>query len=202
MKIIRCSVCGKRKIHAKGLCRKCYMKQYRENNREKANEYAKQYRENNREKCNEDNKQYRISNGGQSMSENTECASYLGCHVAEQVLSKVFKNVKQMPYGNKGFDFFCNKGKKIDVKASVLHTNGESLGQWRFKIKQNIIADYFLCLAFDNREDLNPLHIWLIPSKDINYLINAAISKSTIHKWDKYKLDINKVISCCDTLKR
>ena len=161
----------------------------------------KQYRENNREKCNEDNKQYRINNGGQSMDKNKEHSLFLGVHIAEQVLSKVFKNVKQMPYGNKGFDFFCNKGKKIDVKASVLHTNGESLGHWLFIIKQNIIADYFLCLAFDNREDLNPLHIWLIPADKLNHLTGTTISKSTINKWDEYKLDINKVISCCNIMK-
>ena len=154
--IIKCSICKKRKVYAKGLCQKCYNKQRYINNIEKCREKAKKYA-----------KQNRINNGGQPMSENKECSLYLGVHVAEQVLSKVFKNVKQMPNGNKGYDFICNKNMKIDVKSSTILKRDYKSDSWLFQIKRNKIADYFLCLAFDNREDLNPLHIWLIPSENI-----------------------------------
>jgi hypothetical protein len=122
-------------------------------------------------------------------------------HVAEQVLSKVFKGVEQMPYGHKGYDFICNQGKKIDVKSACTQTHDRKSDSRTFMIRKNKIADYFLCLAFDNREDLNPLHIWLISGHIINHLIGATISESTLSKWDEYKLDIDKVVKCCDSMK-
>ena len=108
-----------------------------------------------------------------------------------------------MPYGHKGFDFFCNKGKKIDVKSACIYIDnrGNRSDSWSFHIHRNSIADYFLCLAFDNREDLNPLHIWLIPGHIVNHLKGATIAESTLSKWDEYKLDINKVATCCNSMK-
>jgi hypothetical protein len=135
--------------------------------------------------------------GQRPFNENKECSSYLGIHVAERVLSHVFKDVKRMPLNNRGFDFICSKGKKVDVKSACLQKNGA----WKFNINHNIIADYFLCLAFDNREDLNPLHAWLIPGGKVNHLVSAVISQSTINKWDEYRLDLSKVNACCDSLR-
>ena len=141
----------------------------------------------------------RHDNGGTAMDENRECTLFLGVHVAEQVLSKVFKNVIRMPLQNPGYDFVCNKGKKIDVKSSCTHASGSN---WAFDIRKNKIADMFLLLAFNNRDDLKPLHIWLVPADLINHIQNAGISESTLLKWDEYKLDIDKVTACCDSMKR
>ena len=124
---------------------------------------------------------------------NKYCSNYLGIVIAEQVLSKVFKNVQVMPYGNKNYDFICEKGYKIDVKSACLSKNK----YWSFGINKNKIPDYFLCLAFDNRINLNPLYLWLIPGLLINNKTRDSIQMSTLSKWDKYKLDINKVIKCC-----
>ena len=129
-----------------------------------------------------------------TFSENKQCSLYLGIHVAEKVLSHVFKNVEVMPHGNKGYDFICNHGKKIDVKSACIGKNGA----WLFNIKHNTIADYFLCIAFDNRNDLNPTHAWLIPGSKFSRLVGVSISISTIHKWDDYWLDIDKIVMCCD----
>ena len=131
------------------------------------------------------------------MSENKECASYLGVFVAERVLSHVFKDVEVMPYGNPGYDIVCNKGKLIDVKCACLGKGG----RWVFNIRRNIVADYFLCLAFDNRDDLNPEHTWLIPGDIVNHLKGTGISPITIHKWDEYKIDVDKVSACCDVMR-
>ena len=92
------------------------------------------------------------------MGKNRDCSKFLGIHVAEQVLTKVFDNVEVMPHNNIGFDIICNRRKKIDVKSSCMHKNG----RWMFNIKHNMIADYFLFLAFDNRKYLNPLYIKLM----------------------------------------
>lgn len=65
----------------------------------------------------------------------------------------------------------------------------------------NKTADFFMCLAFDNRIDLNPLHIWLLPSYKVKHLKGTGISITTIDKWDKYRLSTDKIISCCDILR-
>lgn len=101
------------------------------------------------------------------MSENKECAAYLGVHIAETVLSKIFHNVKRMPVQFSGYDFVCGKGFKVDVKCSVLTDDTRNHRLFRFNIRKNIFADYFLLLAFDNRECLTPLHLWLINGDEL-----------------------------------
>lgn len=141
------------------------------------------------------------------MSENKNCSLWLGYVMGERILSKVFKDVQRMSTNHPGYDFICNKNKKIDVKTSCLHKNTG----WNFDIDNNIVPDYFLCLAFDNRKDMNPLHIWLIKGdeiirgKTLNTLRGLWISKNRgfMYKFDKFELTdkLDKVIDCCDTLK-
>jgi hypothetical protein len=136
-----------------------------------------------------------------SMSENDKCSSFLGVYIAERVLSKVFKDVKTMPYGHSGYDFVCNKGKKIDVKSACMKHRYDWSPSYSFVLRNNQIADYFLCIAFDNREDLNPLHLWLLPADIFNHLNTLSISESTLNKWDEYKLDISPTVKQCEQLK-
>lgn len=143
---------------------------------------------------------YRVGRN-QPMWKNRKCSVFLGVHVAEQVLSHVFNDVHRMPYGNSGFDFLCGKGHRIDVKSSCRHRYERCADSWMFGIKKNQIAQYFLCLAFNDRKDLTPEHIWLIPASKINHLVGTRISESNLCKWDEYRLDIDKVVSCCDTMK-
>ena len=174
-KMITCVGCGEVKKHyAKGLCVNCYKTK------------------------NSCDRKHRLGLS-RPFDENKDCSSYLGV-IAEQVLSKVYKDVQVMPYGNPGFDFICNKGYKIDVKSGCTRINNKS-NNWIFIIKKNKIPDYFLCLAFDNRNDINPLYYWLIPNHIVNDKVSIGISKSTINKWDEYKLDINKVIECCNNMR-
>lgn len=130
-------------------------------------------------------------------NENKECGMYLGVHIAERVLNDVFKDFKQMPMHNPGYDVICNHEKLIDIKSSCQRKGGD----WMFSIKRNTIADYFLCLAFDNRKDLNPLHAWLLPGSKVNHLKSIGISPNTLHKWDAYALDISKISDCCDAMR-
>lgn len=130
---------------------------------------------------------------------NPDCPVFLGCVIAERVLSKVFKNVKTMPTGNKGFDFICGKGFKIDVKSSCFMKHRPN--QWRFRIRQNKIADYFLCLAFDNRDDLIPQRIWLFPSANVSQMESVTISKNVLGRFAEHELEIGKIIVCCDAMR-
>jgi len=143
-----------------------------------------------------------------SFKKNRNCGMYLGCNVAERILGHVFKEVQRMSIKNKGFDFICNKGYKIDSKASCLRKNNT----YGFHIKYNKIADYFLLIGFDNRNDLNPKHIWLIKSDEVirryrklNDFETLTIlnNSNDLSKFSKYELadKLKKTIECCDELK-
>lgn len=135
------------------------------------------------------------------MWRNKECSLYLGVVIAEGVLSKVFTNAIQMPFGNAGYDFICGKGYKVDVKSST--RQGKNRNSWIFTIKYNNEADYFLLLAFNNRSELEPEHIWLIPANVLSDKSGVSISERTLSKWSEYELTdkLDQVIACCDEMK-
>lgn len=130
---------------------------------------------------------------------------YLGVHVAEKALSGFFDHIERMPYGNKGFDFYCGKGLKIDVKSSCLHdgTRNNRNGYWKFQIKYNIITDYFLCIAFDSRENLEPVHVWLIPGALVSNkkTLNISDSEIALQKWSQYERPLDRVENCCNKMR-
>ena len=123
---------------------KLYNKKYYETHGEERHEYYIK----NKEKLNENSRRGHRKRGVKSMSENKTCGFFLGVHVAENLLSRVFKDVTRMPITNPGYDFICSHDKKIDVKASVINKNTCNTERWQFRIKKNKIADYFLCISF------------------------------------------------------
>lgn len=193
MELYTCSKCGFKSnpddFHTKTKCKKCH------------SEYNKKWAKDNPEKNKKINERRSRKRGHLPISENRDCACFLGVHVAERVLSNVFKDVVRQPHGNPGFDFICNNGKKIDVKSACLYHGTKQEPYWNFMIRKNKIADYFLCLAFDNRDDLNPLHMWLLPAENFNNQVSAAISITKIYKWNEYNLNVDKVSHCCDVLR-
>jgi len=141
------------------------------------------------------------SYGNNGTKTNRNCSDWLG-NRAETILMNMFNDVKRMSHTNPGFDFLCGKGYKIDAKSACLYKNQyNKYNSWLFNINYNTTADHFLCLALDNRTDLNPLHVWLIPGYVINNHRAVSISKSTIDKWSKYEQPLDKVITCCNTMK-
>ncbi len=146
---------------------------------------------------------YATAHGILPMSENRNCASYLGVHVAERVLAGLFDHVERMPVNNPAFDFICGKGFKIDVKSSCLIGGFRRNPRWQFDIRRNAVPDYFLCLAFDNRESLTPMHVWLIPGKEINHLQALSFSShpNAIVKWAKHEKSIDRVVAGCNAIR-
>jgi hypothetical protein len=140
-----------------------------------------------------------------ALCEARDSSVWLGVYIAESVLSKYFEDIKIMPYSNPGFDFICRRGFKIDAKSScLLHRGGRKNPHWSFKISQNKIPDYFICIGFDNRENLTPMRIWLIPGEAINntLCINVTNSIRSLSKWEKYEKQTDKAIAVCNTFKQ
>ena len=108
-----------------------------------------------------------------------------------------------MPQDNPGFDFLCGRGYKIDVKSACLKQRGDGYLTWTININNNIIADYFLVLLFDDRVDKNPMHVYLIPGSDVNHLIGFQIFniEHGLSKFSKYEKPIDSVLSCITKLK-
>jgi len=182
------------------ICKTCSCEQvatWKQANPERVQETQKRWAILNTTKVKTSQTKSRKKRGILPFSENKKCPTFLGVHVAERVLSYVFRDVKRMPMNNPGFDFICNRGKKIDVKSSCTRKDHG----WDFRIKRNPIADYFLCLAFDNRDALNPLHVWLLPANQFNQFVGISIRPSTLNKWAMYKLSMTQIITCCDTIR-
>lgn len=137
------------------------------------------------------------------MSEAKDCSQYLGIHIAERVLSGFFENITKMPMHNPGYDYVCGKGYKIDAKSSCLIQSHKTSKHWFFRINKNQVADYFLCLAFNNRESLEPQHVWLIPGNVLSNKIGVCISdsKRALSKWLVYEKSLERVFVCCEQIK-
>ena len=154
-------------------------------------------RKNNPEKYKEIDIRASRKKGQLPMSDNKECPAYIGVYVNEGLIKLYFDDVEVMPYGHPGYDIICKNGKKIDAKGS---TTGDK-GYWSFHINHNTIADYFFCVAYDNREDKNIIHIWILPGEIFNCFTGVRISKSTLSKWAEYEHPLDKAISCCDSMR-
>jgi hypothetical protein len=100
------------------------------------------------------------------MEFNEDCSSYFGVYIAENYIMKTFEDPIKMPYGNPGYDWLCKTGKKIESKARCMSDHSGCIG-FGFDIYYNNIADYFILSAWNNRDSLEPLHIWVFHRNDI-----------------------------------
>jgi len=117
--------------------------------------------------------EWRYERGIQSpMSENENCSHYLGTLVAERqygriILPEIFGGIEQeMPYGNPYYDFLVKGNIKIDVKSCCLRKLKGWIG-WEPHVRFNNVTDYFIILAFDDRDNLNLIYVWLIGKNEI-----------------------------------
>ena len=194
-----------------------YGKKYNREHKEERNRKSREYYQGHQEELNKKSREYykehnedlieygrnyyeefgREKQGKVSMYEDKTCSLYLGVVIAERLCRHLFRDVEVMPHGNTGYDIICNKGKKIDVKSSTTLLNHGKHPYWKFNINHNIIADFFICVAFDNVEDLNPIHLFMIPGKEVNDQGSISSTPSKIHKWNKWKRSIEEVQLCC-----
>lgn len=127
--------------------------------------------------------------------ENPDCANWLG-DFAEDVLFDAFGAVQKMPKNFVGYDFICRNGYKIDAKSCCY---SEKYDRWKFDIRGNDIADYIICIGFDNRRSLEPVRVWIIPNAEFRCKTGITIhSKSG---YNKYMIDINNIRNVCKSKK-
>ena len=168
--------------------------------------YGKQTYKNSKARC-ESDPDYRrlrsIQHGHLPMNESKRSPPYLGVFVAETVLSNYFDHMIRMPRNNPGYDYICGRGYRIDVKSSCLRRRRAKSDIWAFEIGKNKIADYFLCLAFDNREALTPMHIWLIPGAAVCHRVGIGIANApkSLLKYAPYEKSLDRVVICCNEMK-
>jgi len=147
---------------------------------------------------------YYKNHNGRPASESKKSPRYLG-DMAEKALSKFFDNIKRMPSNNPNYDFICEREFKIDVKAACYRTrSGIKTLSWSFNTNGNTKTDYFLLIGFDNRMKLTPTKVFLVPSIVIGKrdTINITNSAPCIEKWSRYERPLDRVIKCCNEMRR
>jgi len=111
-------------------------------------------------------REYRWNKGICEPSEfNKGCPSHFG-EFTENLMIQTFEDAIKMPYGNPGYDWICKRGDKIDNKGRCLDYV-EGYPGWSYPIRYNNIADWFILSAWDDRDSLNPLHVWIFHKNDI-----------------------------------
>jgi hypothetical protein len=189
---------GKRSGELKSFCKVCETR--------RSNEYHRTHLEWSARKARESS--YRTGRA-HPWRENKSCSVWLG-EIAERICVDVFGVVNRMPHNNKGYDMVCGRGYKVDVKAACIFTKTyqyktpKLVNGWFFRIRRNEIADYVVCIGFNNdRERLEVLRAWVIPGRLVRGMTTIHISADTskVHKWDKYEYPIEKIRDICMTKK-
>jgi len=220
-KMKKCSKCGiekpldgfsndkNRKYGKYPHCKEC-VNQYKKDHKEEAAIKMKRYREDHKEEIKEQRRDYYHNGGGRekvgctAMKENNSCPQYLGIVINERLIKHLFPDAEMMPMHFPGYDFTCRRGKKVNAKASTTFIRENKKSNtvfWYFNFLKNKIPDFFLCVAYSSVENPTPLHIWMVPGKEINYLSTISINSSTIHKWDQWRMDVDKAQACCTAMK-
>lgn len=107
------------------------------------------------------------------MLDNETCSYYVGImgerEIGRIILPRILGTItEEMPPNYPGFDFIVDNNIKVNVKSACLIDIGKNMkSRWCYNIDYNEIADYFLCVAFDNREHLYCMHVWLFKRDDI-----------------------------------
>lgn len=99
---------------------------------------------------------------------NENCSLWFGEFISQNYVMETFENPIKMHNGNPGFDWICKKGEKIDHKGACLtYIIDANWSGWVFGIEYNNIADWFILSAWDSRDSLVPLHVWIFHKNDI-----------------------------------
>lgn len=108
--------------------------------------------------------------------------------ITEYVVLEVLGDATKERFGAP-YDLYSTSLKKINVKYSILRTNGNS-NHWHFSKNINSATpDYYVCLGMDKHQT-EILNVWIIPG-DAPVVNDKGIMiyQSTEHKFHKYSVD-------------
>lgn len=85
---------------------------------------------------------------------------------------------------------FTVHGWTVDVKAATRRQYAADAPRWAFCInKQKDKADFFVFYAFDNADDRNVVHAFLMPSEIATTSASISIPETMKSKWSDYRVD-------------
>lgn len=118
-------------------------------------------------------------------SENKDCSRYFGNYMEKKYVMQIFEDPIPFEYEKdkmgriidrtKPYDYICKKGLKIKHIASCIRTDklhviscfGDPLLYWEYLIKNNNVPDYYILSAWNDRDSLEPLYVWIIRGDEI-----------------------------------
>lgn len=182
---------------------KAFSRAWKNSNSEKVKAINRAWYNNDPEKARKLGRENSYRHGSKPALENKSCSLYLGCVIAETILAHEFPGFVRMPPGNPDYDYDCPKGFTIDVKSSCRYHPKAGSERWSFQIRKNKVANYFLCIAFDERKTLNPEHLWLIPGDVVNEKMAIRITDSpkSLSKWSQFERPLDNVLNCCNKMR-
>lgn len=203
-----CKTCQKLKRQASKDKTREYNKKYKADHASEISESRKQYYQDHKEEAKQNRRdyyrehhdheletmaEYRHSKGMEPMTTAKDSSLFLGVHVTEAAIREAYPDIKQMRHGNPKFDLIDIDGSKIDVKSATTYRfkNKDAI-RWEFRIRKNDVPDFFICVAFDNRDDLNVIQAWKFPGSVVNHLETLSISPGSFKKWEQYEIDLGE----------
>lgn len=118
-------------------------------------------------------------------SENKSCPLYFGDYIEKKYVMQIFEDPILFEYKKddmgriidkiKPYDYICKKGLKIKHIASCVRIDefhlssymGDPIPYWGYLIKKNNIPDYYILSAWNDRNSLEPLYVWIIMGDEI-----------------------------------
>lgn len=166
------------------------------------------------------------------MDENPECSHYFGTFVEREYVMSVFEDVKIFEYPkdewgrrvdtHKPYDWICKNGYKVKHAASCIRTDnyhtyrdGTPIPYFNFSIKRNEEVDYWMLSAWDNRDSLVPMFVWMIKGKE-DFITQAGrrpfwdrdyfkiyITKKGLDRMSGYEIEkkLEELIDICSVAK-
>jgi hypothetical protein len=198
-------------------CKKSYIKQYKQNNKERVKEYNKSYYDGNREYLHIYEQNRYAKNREKKLEYQTKLQRSKTQHIngvlnpdiplafatiTEHIVCMVLGNCTKEENLNAPYDLVSDKYGAINVKSSKPYKNPNGTYWFFAKNATAMIPSYYICLGF-NETKSDIMHVWIIEgnSKSVkNRGIWIQNNKDEIYKYKQYEVDSIKYNKLYKTL--
>lgn len=149
-----------------------------------------------------------------SESENKSCPLYFGDYIEKKYVMQIFEDPIPFEYKKddmgriidrtKPYDYICKNGFKLKHIASCKRTDKfhvlnylDDILYWGYLIRRNNVPDYYILSAWDDRNSLNPLYVWIIRGDEI-----FITQRSQKPFWDRYTFVVYDTRSGIDRMSK